>query len=275
MLLTALVAQFPVTLSIHSNLQRMDAVLEQARAGDLVVFPEGAVSGYATDNSFLEDINAAELASALEHLRHEAVRRSIHIWAGACMRLDGGWFNTAQGLSPDGRVQTYLKINLATHERGTFSAGSELPVFELHTPGGLLKVGVQICRELRFPEQWGWLARQGAQVFLHLDNAVGIDTVQPVWRSHLVSRAAETGRFVLSANNAAPKQICPTIAIAPSGQIMGEIVSAEPGVLRVELELSQVSDMYLVQSRSDVVAFASKNAQDPKQEGSYENRHPC
>ena len=260
--LTALVAQFPVTLSIQSNLERMDKVLEQTQAGDLVVFPEGAVSGYATDPRFLKDINAAELASALEHLRTAAQKRHIHIWAGACLNLEGGWFNTAQGFSPSGAVQVYRKINLATHERGVFSAGNDLPVFDLHTSQGRLKVGVQICRELRFPEQWGWLARRGAQVFLHLNNAVGIDTVQPVWRSHLVSRAAETQRFVLSANNAAPKQICPTIAIAPSGQIMGEIVSAEPGVLRLELDLSQVSDTYLGQSRSDVVAFASQAAQD-------------
>jgi predicted amidohydrolase len=153
----------------------------------------------------------------------------------------------------------YRKINLATHERGVFSTGNDLPVFELHAPEGRIKVGVQICREVRFPEQWGWLARCGAQIILHLNNAIGIDTVQSVWKSHLISRAAETQRYVLSSNNAAPKQISPTIAVAPDGQVMGEIVSAELEILRVELDLSKVSNLYLNQSRSDVLAITPGN----------------
>jgi hypothetical protein len=63
----------------------------------------------------------------------------------------------------------------------------------------------------------------------------------------------------LSSNNAAPKQISPTIAVAPDGQVMGEIVSAELEILRVELDLSKVSNLYLNQSRSDVVAITPGN----------------
>jgi predicted amidohydrolase len=124
----------------------------------------------------------------------------------------------------------------------------------METPDGKVKLGVQICRELRFPEQWRWLAQRGAQVFLHLNNAIGVTFPQPVWKSHLVSRAAENQRFVLSANNAASKQISPTIAVAPDGQVMDEIVSAEPGILRIELDLSKISDLYLHQCRTDVIA---------------------
>ena len=39
---------------------------------------------------------------------------------------------------------------------------------------------------------------------------------------------------------------------------MGEIVSAELNSLRVELDLSKVSNWYLDQSRSDVVDIQSK-----------------
>ena len=262
MTVTAMLAQFPVTLSIQNNLEMIESVLEQTRSGDWVIFPEGSVSGYSTDTTFLQQINHGELIAGLDHLRDEAERRKINIWVGACMNIDGGWFNTAQGFCSTGETQTYRKINLATHERGIFSAGNDLPVFELNTPEGIIKVGIQICRELRFPEQWGWLARRGAQIILHLNNAIGIDTVQPIWKSHLVSRAAELQRFVLSSNNAAPKQISPTIAIAPSGQVMGEIVSPNLELLRVELDLSKVSDLYLDQSRSDVVSITSSNAQN-------------
>jgi predicted amidohydrolase len=262
MSLTAIVAQFPVTLSIQSNLKIIDSVLEQTNAGDWVIFPEGSVSGYSTDTTFLKQINHSELIEGLEHFRKEAERRKINIWVGACVNFDGKWFNTAQGFTSNGETQIYRKINLANHERGVFSAGNNLPVFEMKTPEGKIKVGIQICRELRFPEQWGWLARCGAQIILHLNNAVGDDSYQPVWKSHLISRAAETQRFVLSSNNAAPKQVSPTIAIAPDGQVIGETASAELGILRVELDLSKVSSWYLDQSRSDVVAITSSNAQN-------------
>jgi predicted amidohydrolase len=262
MMLNAVVAQFPVSLSIPSNLEMIDSVLEQTDVGNLVVFPEGAVSGYSTDTTFLQQINGSELNDGLEHIRREAERRKINVWVGACINMGGEWFNAAQGFFSSGETHIYHKINLATHERGIFSTGNHLPVFELNTPEGTTKIGVQICRELRFAEQWSWLARCGAKVILHLNNAIGIDTVQPVWKSHLISRAAELQRFVLSANNAASKQISPTIAIAPNGQVMGEIVSAEVGVLRVELDLSKVSNLYLNQGRSDVITIAPGNAQN-------------
>jgi len=257
MSLTAIVVQFPVTLSIQSNLEIIDSVLEQTNAGDWVIFPEGSVSGYSTDTAFLEQINRHELTTGLSHIQKETERRKINVWVGACINDDGKWFNTAHSFTADGKTQIYRKINLANHERGAFSPGNDLPVFEVNTSDGKVMVGIQICRELRYPEQWGWLARCGAQVILHLNNAVGDNSFQPVWKSHLISRAAETQRFVLSVNNAAPKQVSPTIAIAPNGQVMDEIVSAELGILRVELDLSKVSNWYLDQSRTDIVAIKS------------------
>jgi predicted amidohydrolase len=251
--ITIAIAQFPVSLSISSNLATMCSLLENTQAGDLVVFPEGAVSGYATDLSFLDTIQPDELNAALARLQNEAVRHKITVWAGVCIQQDGQWFNAAYGFTPEGHSHVYHKINLANHERGTFTPGDRLPAFEIDTGAGMVTVGVQICRELRFPEQWGLLARRGAQVFVHLNNAVGDDRYQPVWKSHLVSRAAETQRFVASANNAAPQQISPTILIGPDGLVIGEIVSAEAKTLCATLDLSQVSNLYISQSRRDVV----------------------
>jgi predicted amidohydrolase len=253
--ITALVAQFPVTLSIQRNLASIDSVLAHTRAGDFVIFPEGSVSGYSTDPSFLKHIDHHELVTGLQYLRQEAEKRKITVWVGACISQDGKWFNTAHGFSADGQTLIYRKVNLAHHERGVFSAGSDLPVFKLNTPAGEVVVGVQICRELRYPEQWGWLARRGAQIILHLNNAVGDDALQPVWRSHLISRAAETQRFVLSANNAAAKQISPTLAVAPDGNVLEEVVSERMEILRLELDVARVSNWYLDQCRTDVVAI--------------------
>ena len=205
-------------------------MLDQANGDDLVLFPEGCVSGYSTDPAFLGKIQQRELEMALNHIKSEAIKRKLNIWVGTCINENGKWFNTAYGFTPDGETQRYHKINLAAHERGVFS--------------------------VRFPEQWAWLARHGAQIILHLNNATGDDRYQIVWKSHLISRAAETQRFVLSANNAAPRQVCPTLAVAPDGQVLGEIVSAGAETLRISLDLLQVSNWYLDQSRTDIVKIS-------------------
>jgi predicted amidohydrolase len=256
--LFALVAQFPVSLSIQQNLESILAILEQAHTGDLMLFPEGSLSGYSHDLTFLDQIDLQELESARQQLRLAAQQRELHLWVGAVIPEGESWFNLAYGFTPQGGMHIYRKINLAHHERDILTPGDDLPVFTLTTPQGSFKVGVQICREIRYPEQWGLLARQGAQVILHLNNAIDNAPQLPVWHSHLVSRAAETQRFVLSANNAAPTQLCPTMAVAPNGEILGEIVSLEQSILRMELDLSQVSDWYLNQCRNDIVEIASK-----------------
>ena len=253
--LNALLAQFPITFSIDSNLESIFSILEQAQPGDLVLFPEGCLSGYSTDLSFLENLDHHRLQQALEQVEAVVKQRKVNAWIGTCLQERGHWFNVAVGFTPTGREHLYRKVNLANHERGFFTAGSDLPLFRLDTPVGVVPVGIQICRELRFPEQWGWLARRGAKVFLHLNNAVGEDRYQSVWKSHLVSRAAETQRFILSANAAAGKQVCPTLAVAPDGLVLAEIVSPRLECVRITLDLSQVSDWYLNQCRTDIVSF--------------------
>ncbi len=53
-----------------------------------------------------------------------------------------------------------------------------------------------MCREVRYPEPWRVLATKGARVFAYVNNAIGSSQGFEVWRSHLISRAAETQRFV-------------------------------------------------------------------------------
>ncbi len=108
---------------------------------------------------------------------------------------------------------------------------------------------MQLCREIRFPEQWQYLARSSAKLLFYLTNAIGDDSVLPVWRSHLISRAAENQRFVIAANNAHAQQKCPTIIINPSGHVLAEIVSDTVETQRIHIQLNQVSNWYLSQSR--------------------------
>ena len=147
-------------------------------------------------------------------------------------------------------------MNLATHERNVFTAGNELPVLDIKINNQRLKLGIQLCREIRYPEQWRILALNNAQVFIYLTNAISGNNFS-IWRSHLISRAAENQRFVVSSNNANENQQCPTMLISPKGQVIAEVISSELEVLERIIDTDDISDWYLDQCRSDVVKIIS------------------
>lgn len=256
MVIEALIGQFPTTGSVEDNLEAVRRVLARARPDDLVVVPEGALSGYDEDPAFLSGVDPDEVAEGLVVLAGEAARRGVHLFFGSCLFEEGRWYNAGFYRGPNGESFTYRKVNLATKERGVFAAGSELPVLGISVGGREVKVGVQLCRELRYPEHWRHLAASGAEVFVYMTNAVGDAGPLPVWRSHLVSRAAENQRFVLSANDARPGQKCPTAAVGPEGFLLWEAGPEGEQAGRVELDLSLVRDFYLEQARTDVVGWA-------------------
>jgi predicted amidohydrolase len=182
------------------------------------------------------------VVEALDRLETAAAEAEVSLWVGVLSEDTGRWVNEAIELSADGR-RVYRKRNLAQVERPLFAAGVDLPIF----PTGQTRVGVQLCRELRFSEQWISLARSGADIFVHPNNGVAPPRVFEVWRSMLVARAHETQRFVVSANASRHDQHCPSIVVAPSGVILIELPAGTTGVVRTELDLTQVSDEYLDQ----------------------------
>lgn len=248
----ALVAQFPITLDIKHNLNVILSIVEQAKENTLIVLPEGALSGYDEDAQFLRNIDLSLLTDSLQTLRRVVERQNVHLVFGSCLFEDGKWFNAGLYYSPQHEL-IYRKVNLATSERGCFAAGSNLSITETHIDDQPVKLGIQLCREIRFPEQWQFLARRGAEIFCYLTNAVGDSAQAQVWRSHLVSRAAENQRFVLCANNAHSAQKCPSMIITPSGEVIWERLSADIEIGQHILDLSQVSNWYLDQSRHDLL----------------------
>lgn len=252
MIVPVLVGQFPISGDISRNLKVIFDVIDEAEPDSLVVLPEGSLSGYSDDVTFLDNIDLGELGCGLKDLKQRAIDKGVHLIFGSCIFEEGYWYNAGIYFGPDASTFIYRKVNLATHERGHFDTGNELPVLELKIKGDIVKVGIQLCREIRFPEQWRWLAANGAQVLVYLTNAVNGDGAS-VWRSHLISRAAENQRFVLSANNAHDKQICPTMAISPSGKVMDEVLSDQIRLLKTNLDVQEVSDWYVSQCREDVI----------------------
>lgn len=247
------IAQFPITWNIEHNLAAITSLLANVQPDEIVVLPEGALSGYGTDLSALERLQPLALAHAMDRLAELAQHRAIHLFCGTLLFEHGAWSNAALYFSPDGTRWTYRKINLAMNERGRLDAGSELSTLPIRLASGPVTLGVQICREIRFPEQWQHLADRGAQAFIYLTHAANPSEPAGVWRSHLISRAAENQRFVLAANVADPRQHCPSMVISPRGEVLAEVPSGQTTVIRTVIDLDESADWYLGQRRRDLL----------------------
>jgi predicted amidohydrolase len=267
------VGQLEVDWDPARNGARITSFLKaEASTGSLVVLPEAALSGYDDELSGLARLDDRALASAAAEVAATAAQRGLHVFCGSLLRERDTWYNAALYFGPAGERWVYRKVNLATHERGRLAAGSALPLLTLPARSGPgpdaaaqkspVRVGVQLCRELRFPEQWHVLARRGAQVLVYLTYAANPQVADGVWRSHLISRAAETQRFVLAANVAHGDQHCPSLVVTPSGDVVAESKDGTPQALHAEIDLTEVSDRLLSQQRGDVVTLSYACQQD-------------
>jgi predicted amidohydrolase len=211
------------------------------------------ISGYDDQLSGLTDLDSDELAEGIRTIASMVRDRGLHLFCGTLLHGDDGWYNAAIYFSPIGETEIYRKVNLATHERPLLMAGSSLPVINLQFKEGRVAVSPQLCREVRFPDQWHVPARQGAQIFVYLTHAANRAESLSVWRSHLVSRAAETQRFVIATNVAHPDGHCPTMVVSPNGDVIAEIHNTETSILRASIESDDVSNWYIDQQRTDVI----------------------
>ena len=253
----AVAMQFPVSMDVPANLDHIATLLKPVRTGTIVVTPEGALSGYAPDRELTSKLDRDATNKAIEFVSKLAVSSSCHIVSGACVEDDGHWRNSSFIFCPDGVRFRYDKINLAHSEQGVFEPGNDLPVFRIEAPGKSVGLGIQMCREIRYPEQWRIIAERGAEVFAYPNNAIGSTMGHALWRSHLISRAAETQRFIVGANNAASDQTCPTMIVDPRGVVLAELAIGETGLAEATLNLEDVSNWVLDQARRDIVTVSS------------------
>jgi len=251
-----LLAQVPISWNVANNVTTVRSVLDEANAQDLVVLPEGMISGYDDQLSGLSALDPRVVSDAIDVIAETVRQKNVHLFCGTLLFDGGAWSNVVLYFSPEGEHHVYRKVNLATHERSQLVAGSVLALFDLTFDEQSVVVSPQLCREIRFPDQWHCPAREGAQLFVYLANAANPEESMDVWRSHLISRAAETQRFVIAANVAHPDRHCPTMVIAPSGEVIAEAQSPEPTSIRATIDVASVSDWYISQQRSDLVRIS-------------------
>ena len=240
--------QMATSHNVAENSEKIRAAIdESADAGvELLVAPECALCGYLPR----PDLDFSALQEAQDALVTRAAARGLWLALGATTRRDGKWFNSAMLFSPDGELAAcYDKTELMPRERGVFAPGGELPVFRI----GDWTVGLQICFDMRFPENWRILRRQGAELILHLSNAsAGGGWKLPVLEGTVRCRAAENGVLVVSANDArAPQMMVSAICDVDGRHLACAAVNCEM-MITATLDRATVKDDYLRARRTDL-----------------------
>jgi deaminated glutathione amidase len=204
-----LAAAVQMTSSPHleQNLSQAEDLIDLAvkRGAELVSLPENfAFLGQEEDKIAQAD----KIATATEKfLKATAQKFQIALLGGGFPVPAGNSqvYNTALLVGPDGReLQRYQKVHLfdvdlpdgnTYRESNTVMAGNVLP--KVYASPDLGKLGISVCYDVRFPELYRDLSRQGAEV-LFVPAAFTAYTGKDHWQVLLQARAIENTCYVIA-----------------------------------------------------------------------------
>lgn len=255
------VAQMLSGENLESNLEQAALLVEQAKSegAELLLLPENFAM---LDSKALIRLAASEERSSLieRTLSGLASRNKLWVIAGSVPllvtedeQIGGRQRVYASSLVYDEsgqRCARYDKIHLfdvdvddqhaAYRESDFIQHGSGLTVVD--SPAGTL--GLSICYDLRFPEQYQALRERGAEI-LTVPSAFTAVTGEAHWEVLLRARAIETQCYVLAANqggqhSATRSSWGHSMIISPWGEVIAERVESGPGIIVADIDLESL-----------------------------------
>lgn len=233
-------AQMRVTDEKSRNLAVAEGLVRQAadRGARLVVLPEmflwrGPEERISDAAESLDGPSVERLAKAVQDV-------GITLVAGSFYESDGTGglpFNTTVVFGPDGqRLGVYRKIHLfdvsipgrvEVRESDRMRGGDEVVCVD--TPVG--RVGLSVCYDLRFPELYRRLAREGATIVC-VPSAFTHATGAAHWEVLLRARAIENQVYVVAPNQVGPTTDGPAVwggssIVGPWGEVLARAHDGE------------------------------------------------
>ena len=229
------IVQLRVREELAANRARMEAAIDAAEADEWVVFPEGVLSGYFPERpDYLARLDAGKITGAIDELERLVLARRCHCLFGSALPSANGWHNSVILLTSSGDRHIHHKVELSALDRQVFAPGTRVTPYSV----GSLRLGLQACRELLFPQTWSALKAAGVQIVFHLNNA--IQPHDALWEHILITRAIEQSVFVCSVNNGQEPQALASYLIAPSGRIVLQTEVQRDQALTAEIDLNEV-----------------------------------
>jgi predicted amidohydrolase len=205
-----------------------------AEGADLLVFPEGFLQGYLTDEASARR-HALDLASpAFAALLNRFPKTGPTIVVGLIEVEDRRLFNTAVVVDRGVLVGRYRKAHLLGGER-IFEPGRDSPVFEASG----LRFGINICYDTNFPQAARKVADGGAALIVCPANNMHprktSEAFRQVHNAARGERCRETGLWLVSSDVTGEREgrvsWGPTAVLNPDGEVVAQLPLDQPGLL--------------------------------------------
>ncbi len=226
---------------IQRNLETIIQAIDSFQ-GDLLVFPELALSGY----QFLSKEEARELSEEVPsgtvcQKIEQAIRgRELYIVVGLAERAQDGIYNSAVLIGPKGYIGTYRKTHVFFEETLWFTPGNTgFHVWDI----GMAKIGLLVCFDWFYPESARTLALKGADILCHPSNLV-----LPHCPDAMVTRCLENHVFAITANRVGIEHRGPQDALSfiglseivtPNGKILHRASRKEAELFSADIDVSE------------------------------------
>jgi predicted amidohydrolase len=195
----ALAELAPRPLDVEGNLERVRGATRAAKC-DLAIFPELFLSGYSVGDH-LRTVAIRPTDRTVEELAALARETASTVVLGAVVASQdraGEVENSAIVVDPHGTVHRQVKRYLPTF--GPFEEGRVFTPTDRSTPrlAAGVRLGIEICYDVFFPEVTRELAVAGAQLLVNVSAAP--TTSRPLFDKLLPARAVENGLPVAYVN---------------------------------------------------------------------------
>ena len=245
--LGAAVLQFAPTADRAENLARLatSTRLAAERGARLVVAPEYAAGFEAEQGEWMQRLAEPLDGPFADGLRAIAAECGVTIVAGLLEREEGAPkpYNALLAVSPEGEL---LARSRKLHLYDAFGAGesewlaagdaAEAPaVFGLEG----LRIGLQTCYDLRFPEVSRRLVDEGATVIVVPAAWMRGPLKEHHWETLLRARAIENCAYVVAADQAPPIAVGRSAIVGPRGVDLAA-VGAREGLAIAWLEADEI-----------------------------------
>jgi predicted amidohydrolase len=225
--------------TLEGSFQVVEEALDPSGSADLYVLPEIWAPGYFAFDDYSRA--ADDYDKILDFVSGLARRAGAYVHAGSSVERDGGHlYNTSNLFSPTGDlIASYRKIHLfgyGSREQQLLTPGDEVVVAETE----LGRLGMAVCYDLRFPEQFRRMTDMGATIFV-VASAWPHPRVE-AWTTLLHARAIENQAVVIAANGAGPARgasLCGRSAIVDPWGVTIAAAGTDPAELTAEVDLSR------------------------------------
>ena len=220
---------------------------------EFIALPECATSLHE-NSPITKELAKPELKNfSLQTLIALAKSNAVYILIGSLpIKLENKITNRSFLIGPDGKVLCkYDKIHLYDvnlpngdiyRESDTYSSGNKAVVGQIKE--NKFKIGMTICYDLRFPNLYQDLAKNGAEI-ITVPSAFSNVTGPHHWHTLLKARAIETGSFIIAPAQSGKHQCGRTsfghsLIISPWGKILSDAKKKE-GLIYTRINLQEVT----------------------------------